>query len=380
MAGTTTTSRRPRALRTGIVAVFSLLTFALAACTPPVAPSQPPNAPSNPPMSGKVVDLGRDITKYVRLPGNQVVVVPNGTYSAGSVEAPHPAAAGALGGWLVLKAQSKHGVVVDLSRGPLTLGSSTSRVLFVGFKFVNGSLEVAGSDIAFWYTDHTFPANEWVRQAPNPRYPEQGRYRAPRTVYANEHSTRRVRFLGSDLHRTGTAILVSKSEDLVLDGTHIYDLSDMGLDPQDVVHPDAIGGVGGETDRFTVRNSWIQGRVMLIDSNGSKSWGGPHRDFLFSNVWVSDSPSSGFTFTNRKPSTPWGIFGRRVNVRSWGHNNGKDRISIINGQHIYSGNPFPTRVNVIDHGVVTSPPAANTPSPAHGWRAVNGYDDWMNAL
>ena len=119
---------------------------------------------------------------------------------------------------------------------------------------------------------------------------------------------------------------------------------------------------------------------MLIDANASKTIGGPHQNFLFQNTWVSDSPSSSFTFTSRKPSSPYGIFSRRVNVRSWGANNGKDRITIIGGNHYYSGNPFPTRVNVTDTGIVTAAPPVGAPSPAELWRRAHPYDSWAYAI
>src|SRR5205823_4766631 len=55
------------------------------------------------------------ILDYVAMPGDQVVTVPNGTYSAGTVTAVHPATSGGLRGWLVLVAQTPGGVVVDQS-------------------------------------------------------------------------------------------------------------------------------------------------------------------------------------------------------------------------------------------------------------------------
>ena len=69
-----------------------------------------------------------------------------------------------------------------------------------------------------------------------------------------------------------------------------------------------------------------------------------------------------------------------VNVRSWGANNGKDRITIIGGNHYYSGNPFPTRVNVTDTGIVTAAPPVGAPSPAELWRRAHPYDSWAYAI
>src|SRR3954466_3258683 len=78
------------------------------------------------------------LTEFVGLPGDQVVVVPNGTYKGGgTVNAPHPATDGPYKGWLVLVAQSKGGVTIDMTTSNLTLGPTTNRGLFVGFKFLN---------------------------------------------------------------------------------------------------------------------------------------------------------------------------------------------------------------------------------------------------
>ena len=63
------------------------------------------------------VALGSDIRSYMRLAGDQVVEVPDGTYTGGNVAAAHPETGGPLKGWLVLVAESPYGVVVDLRRG-----------------------------------------------------------------------------------------------------------------------------------------------------------------------------------------------------------------------------------------------------------------------
>jgi hypothetical protein len=381
MAGNTRKHLCPRAQKFGATTVLALLVLLLASCTPPGSQVQQPTEQSpNTPTDGKPIDIGRDLANYVKLGGDQVVVVPNGVYSARSVTAPHAPTNGKYKGWLVLKAQSPYGVVVDLSRGPLTLEAGTSRVLFVGFKFVKGSVDVKGHDIAFWYTDHTFPADEWVRQAPDKSRPERGMYRAPRTIYADEGSTQNVSFYGVDAHDTSSGILISKSTNTKLEGVHLWNFSDMGLDPQDVTHSDAIAGVAGQSKNLLVRDTWVQGRIMLIDANAARTIGGPHQNFVFTNTWVSNSPSASFTFTSRKPSAPLGIFGKRINVRSWAANNGKDRIDIVDGRQYYAANSQPSKVNVQDIGVVKSPPPPGTPSPAALWRTAHPYDDWMYAI
>jgi hypothetical protein len=349
------------------------LVVALAAGAAGVQLAVPPTAGGA--GAGSIID-------FIRLAGDRVVVVPNGTYTAGPVLAPHPATDGPLKGWLVLEAQSLHGVVVDLTGAKLELQAGTSRVLFVGFKFVNGSIEVKGQDLRFWYTDHSFPADVWAAQAPDRSRPELGYYRAPRAIYANSASTRGVRFLGSDIHDTGTGVTASNSTDLLLRGVRMWAFSDKGLDPNDVVHPDAIGAVAGRSTRLTVRDSSISGRVMLIDAPGTNlSAGGPHQNLLFVDSWFRSSPSAGFTFTSRKTTTPRGIFGTRLRVRSWGHKSGWDRIEIVDGKGYYLPRYNVTpRIRVADQWVARAAPAPGTPSPAGRWRAEHPYESWLGAI
>jgi hypothetical protein len=396
MAGFLSHFRSSRARRFGAVVTTALLALALSSCTVvagPKASDAPEQAPGNPPdvvptslpaelpggdtpkddpaLEGHVVDLGNDLSPYVRLRGDQVVVVPDGWYKAGSVvSAPHPTTSGPLKGWLVLKAQTRGNVVVDLSRAAITLDGSTNHVLFVGFRFVNGPIYANGSDIAFWYTDHTFPANVWASQG--------GRYSSADTVHAYAPSSNRIEFYGSDLHDTGDAIDVSNSNGTRLEGVKTWNLSDMGVDPQDRIHADAIDGVAGNVTSLRVVDSWIKGRVILEDWNGSK--GGPNEDIRFVDTWVSNSPSSGFIFTAAKPSSPRGLFGELVDVRSFSNKNGYGRIDIVDGRQYYSPNSNPSRVNIAHSGYSTTPPAAGEQNPADAWRAAHGYDGWSYVL
>ena len=167
------------------------------------------------------VSRGSDIRSYLRLRGDQVVVVPDGTYTGGNVTAPHPATGGPLKGWLVLVAQHPHGVVVDLSSGMLNLYPTTSRIMFVGFKFVNGVVKMQAVDnIRFWYCEHTFPAAEWYRQwvaAGGGHDVSQAQGLAAMNKMANSKpdalviaqyngvSSKRVEILGADIHDVGAS-------------------------------------------------------------------------------------------------------------------------------------------------------------------------------
>src|SRR4051794_39565498 len=89
-----------------------VLLVALAAClATAIVPAHAQDSPQKP---------RHDITDYMRLPGDQAVVVPNGTYRAGDVRKAHAETNGKYAGWLVLVAESKGGVVVDMNDGGLT--------------------------------------------------------------------------------------------------------------------------------------------------------------------------------------------------------------------------------------------------------------------
>jgi hypothetical protein len=311
------------------------------------------------------------IASFAENDGDRVVTVPDGRYRGGTINRAHHQTGGPLRGWVVLVAQTRGGVVVDLTDAPLVLGPRASRILFVGIHFENGSVDVRGNNIGFWYTDHTFPATVWAREGPR-GHPEDGVYHSADTVHAYTDSTRDVTFAGADVHHTGDAFDISNSHRTTIVGTHIWALSDQGVDPNDTVHPDAIDGVGGGSTELHVADSWVQGRIILKDRAGEA---GGHRDFLFENDWVSNSPSAGFTFT---ASRGGGIFGERRNIRSWGHTNGHDRIDQIDGRVTYDSaeNREPSRIDVRDVDVVTRPPAAGAVNPAEEWRGAHPYDSW----
>jgi hypothetical protein len=384
-----TSSRRAR--RLGVSALAGTALLAIVGCTAPVPPvsvstDSPPPVTTQATQPEKLTDLGRDLRSYTKLAGDQVVVLPNGTYTAGTVSAPHAATTGVDKGWLVLKANTPGGVVVDLSKAPLTLDSTTSRILFVGFKFVNGSVFAYGSNLAFWYTEHTFPATVWSEQAKDPSHPENGLYRAPRLVYTNNPSSHNVAFYGMDGHDTGTGFMVSGSRDTHIEGANLWNFTDGGLDPQDVIHPDAIGGTSGNFDGLSVSYTWIKGRVMLQDSPGNGgSTGGQVTNLNFSHDWMSNSPSAGIQFNSSRPTTPRGIFGQFNDVHIWAPKNGNARIDTVDGKSYYTANNVPSRINVTESKVVAAAPSTdaatlNADNPAQQWRAAHPYDAWMYAI
>jgi hypothetical protein len=290
--------------------------------------------------SAKLGPRYSNIGDYVSMRGDQVVVVPNGVYRGADVNVGHPATSGPLKGWLVLVAQSPHGAVVDMRSSPLHLEAGTSRVLFVGFQFVNGSMTVDGDHIWFWRTDHYFGS-------PN------GNYLTPDGVHVYAASANDVRFYGSDIHRVCDGIDISNSHNVLLEGVHIWDTYASGSP----CHNDAIDAVQGNTQNFTVRDSWIEGRIAFESRKGAMT------GTVFQHTWVSGSPSAGFALTAGKA-----IDIVRRDVYSWGHNNGYDVHTLGSGSKVSSS------------GVHDSAPPRGMPSPPDQWRAANSYDGFTRVL
>jgi hypothetical protein len=328
-------------------------------------------------INGVHVASSHELSDLLTMPGDQVVVVPNGVYQPGDIEAPHPATSGPLKGWLVLVAESPGGAVVDLSSARLWLGPDTTRVMFVGFNFVNGSVFIEGQNIDFWYTQHTYPATAWVAQSHDPAAPETGYYWAPRTIYVRGGSAQNINFYGTDVHDTGTGFSLTHASDVGLYGVKVWNITDGGLDPHDVIHPDALSSIGGSLQNLTVSDTWIRGRVMIEDTTNDLSQGGPVQGMLFRNTWVSNSPSVGFTFTSDRQHDPRGIFGAREGVRSWGSKADEDRTEIIDGVQYWYANTHPSRINVTDEDISTLPPPPGTISPPDQWRLEHPYSSWV---
>ena len=344
-----------------------------------------------PARSASTGEAGADIARFLKLPGDQVVTVPDGTYTAGAVSAPHKATGGRFKGWLVLVAQTRGGVVVDQSPpgtaigsnltagGDLVLESDSSRVLLVGFRFVNGSVHVQGQHIGFWYTDHSFPAKVWAAE---PGHPSGQYHRAPRPVYLDSGSAD-IRIYGSDLHDTGTALFIRDGvHDVTVSGVHIFDLTDGGraLDPNDVIHPDGIAMVAGAVDNVNITDSWIRPGEGAGANDGivPEDPYGPIKDLKLANLWISDVVNGG-GINMASSVSGHGIFGTMSNVRLW--NNGWDRNEAVDGvNNTTTPNWKPNRIKFATSGFVTGAPPAGSIDPATAWRQTHPYTSWARIL
>jgi hypothetical protein len=307
---------------------------------------------------GQLQKAPTTLLEYLSLPGDQIVVVPNGEYEGGRLSAAHPATDGPYGGWLILVAESQHGVTV---RGDLELAEGSSRVLFVGFRFADGRVHNRGEHLAYWYTDHSYPDTDW--------------YAAGRPVPNQFHMFypgQDISLLGSDLHDTpGSPITLNGVSSIRIEGVKVYSVSEPpGSDPEDRSHLDVIKLVGGATEDLTVRSSYFQGGRLNHQTD--------HGDVVrvtYQDVWYSAATGSAFQFN----ATNGGriVDGTRINVRSWGHvgRSPRDRLDIVEGTSVPVGSR-PDRVDVVDDGVETTPPPAGALDPASQWRAEHPYDSW----
>jgi hypothetical protein len=303
------------------------------------------------PQSTSIVD-------FLTRPGDQVVTVPDGTYSAGLVSAPHPATDGQFGGWLILQAETQHGVTVT---GDLTLDPNTSRVLFVGFRFENARVLVQGEEIAFWYTDHVYPDVDWY--AAGRPVPHQFRMWHPATT---------IWLLGSDFHDgVATPIRMSGVSDIYLRGVAVYDINEPdGSDPEDQVHLDVIGLTGGATSNVSVGQSYFRGGRLTHSTDHGDVVGITYR-----HVWYTEAFGAAFQYHATNGFRIVG--GVRENVRSWGHLGEvpRDRIDSVEGDRVPVGSR-PDRVDVTDEGVIIDAPPDGAIDPATSWRQRHPYDSW----
>src|SRR5262249_14662794 len=145
---------------------------------------------------------------YANEAGDQTVIVPNGTYKGlGTATHSRGATSGPCKGWLVLKAQTQGGVTIDLSGSDTGLTLQSGRIMFIGFKFIKGSVHASASDVTFWYDDMSFFQTTHASNSPDARTAEMQSYgySRPRVVYPE---AARTRVLGSELHNACSIIRV----------------------------------------------------------------------------------------------------------------------------------------------------------------------------
>lgn len=327
-----------------------------------VRSNDPPHrvAPPRPPLLQR-----GSITRFLTEPGDQVVVVPRGRYRGGEITAPHPATAGPYEGWLVLVAERRNEVVIDLSDGPLTLLAGTSRVMFVGFRFTHGRLYNYGEDIRYWYTDHTYPDYDWYKRNPTTA-------NIPRFFYLS-YGSRRVSLYGADF-RDGTASAVnvaSGAGDILIQGARFVDVYERrGSDPEDLSHANLISILAGNVHGFEVRDTYME-----HSRNNHQARDGDISGLVYENVWFTKAAGSAFQFHSMNG---YRIHtSRRVNVHSWAHRGRepRDRWDQVEGAPVEKGSR-PDLIDVKDVSIRTRAPRGANPAVA--WRADHPYASWAH--
>ena len=159
------------------------------------------------------------ILEYLTLGGDQVVTVPDGTYTAGFVAADttpaikHPATEGRYGGMLILQAETPGGVRIVPTGTGATLDDhvlemkGAERIVLLGFRTEAVVTRLYGcKSMWWWYPDCSYPLDE------HPDYPENMALSGPTTP-----ST----FIGGTWN--------GRNNNLIWAGASIHDVGDDGF-------------------------------------------------------------------------------------------------------------------------------------------------------
>ena len=224
------------------------------------------------------------IIPYFSSAVDTVITVPDGTYTAGEINnLVHNTTGGTYNGWLILVAQSKHGVIIDQSypgknlgssvtaTGDLILSGTTSRIFIAGFKFMNGIQKIIGADkIRFWHCDFSYPIAVWATE---PNWPQLLTGPGPYMYHEGcrpiklQNGSQNVEHYGCTIHDYCTGMFhegqchfrkiigceFSAQTEGVLNGVGT------NLDPGNVVHPDGMAFVVGNTHDITISDCYVHG-------------------------------------------------------------------------------------------------------------------------
>jgi hypothetical protein len=347
----------------------------------------------------------------VQLPGDQVVTVKNGTYNSGNltygeITTTHAATSGLYDGWLILKAETQGGVTIDLAptdsfitsnqasfngAGPLTMTGGSKKVLFVGFRFINGKFFLRAPDIAFWYCQFTFPMGTWYNNYPN--------YYTPGARLFQEIKSSNTYLIGCDVNETGTGIIAGGSENMRIQGCKVHGPFTDIVGGQDVapgIHPDCFAAYNASTHDLTIYDTSFAGRVglwdgrMNWDTNTAFASDGP-ATCDYRRLWNNCSSSNqGFTFGQLASSDfapNYGVQGTMQDIWCWGGTRTRidyytDGASSFHTTDYPTINQIPSRINVPMTGTITMGGAGptggltNPANPATLWRAANPYANW----
>jgi hypothetical protein len=360
----------------------------------------------------------KSIVSYLERDEGGHVTVPDGEYRGGSVST-------SRSDWLVLEAESPGGVVVDLSETGLELDHGTNKVVFVGFKFVNGMVRLAGvEDVSFWYCEFTFPPEEWFRQytlAGGTAPVRSSERSGPSAEMANPHPTAirmrhgddgernlRVGVYGSDLHDLGDdGVFLGHAQSVRLEGLRIWDVDDkQRYDPgerfavsDDWFHNDSIQAVA-PTSEVVIADSWLGEKVQWGTSNGTIAGA------RFERLWIAGSRTFGQLSVLNGTGKILDTTQTEIRAFANGQNRGSyvagqdrfrsdfvdgEQVAIWPAQHREKG-VFEIRarqvVDTVPLGITTRAGVLtdlgeiqdHRNNPANRWRAQHPYASWVDYL
>lgn len=301
-----------------------------------------------------------DIAQYIQQNGDQVIEIPNGTYSGGgTVATNHNSTTGPCKGWLVLKAQTPGQVVVNLSGSGLSISSPASHIAFIGIKFINAGIHVTANNLLFIYTVHDGSPGQ---SSTDPSLKD---------FYLNNSNVDNIKLYGADLYDSCDGLALSGSSNVTLTGTVVRDMYDPDGSAAGC-HADNIDNHGKLTN-FTIQDSWIKGRLQLED--------GPFTNLSIVNTWVSNSRGGGMQIFGPQSG------GQMSDVRFFA-NTGQDVVSGdfdgLTRQNVFC-EPRP-RPGEIGNNTTPGCPIANAPAnqsttnPATIWQQNHPIDNWASFL
>jgi hypothetical protein len=294
-------------------------------------------APGNP-------DFGRNLRTWILQPnesgsGVKELVLPNGTYSASAIAA--GTAGAAHGDWLILRAQTKHGVVVaddaDLS--------DVTRVMFVGIDFRERFYaRNNGCDrVITWHSKHSNPSGGGLTHNTRPG------------VFVNGGTN--LCFMGSDIHtctKDGLHMSAQANASMLVQGARVWAIQD----PDNEDHNDCLQVRGGI---FNIEDS-----VFGLDPAGNPSGNGHSQieadiaaiNGAYRRCWLTQSGN--YSITTGGPN-PCNLLVQ--DSYAWNNPNG-----LLNGAA--------TTDNFVNGGA--TPPTGTPPDVA--WRQqwpYQSYRDWL---
>jgi hypothetical protein len=389
------------------------------------------------PTGGGGVDYGRDIYAWARQPGDQVLTVPNGTYSAGTynpanppgrgvvttnnlTDAGHAATAGPYKGYLILQAETPGQVIVDMSApgtalaGGVTangdmylsgqyVGGTTSNIIFSGFKFQNGAITNAATNIHFWYPEVTHPFSHWSAETGYSPSGAGTNYHGTNDCLFLTYGCVNTRWLGAYFHDIGTGpTLQAGVRSVRMTGFKVGRVDHGGR--YDLIHPDALAFLGGNiwSNDFADFDINATGYGLGVNNqNLSGTWAGgagtwtssDSSNNTFTRGWIHGCAGAGFQVNCFRKMDGSGTInnGTLTDFHVWGNGTLSGGQSDPGYQYIESvdtaqgitytvgANPQPSRITYSatnsDSGV-----AQVGTDPATAWQATSGHSSSLADL